>query len=107
MYKQIMTIQNAILRDSAHALLVGGSHCHVCKALLPKLSELFKSQFPKMNFTYKVLEENQEELTSFSINSLPTLLIFFEGKEFYRFERSFSVLEVQERIERPYNLIFN
>ena len=41
----------------------------------------------------------------YSVFTVPTVLIFFEGREFLRKSRNMSVAEITDAIRRPYNLM--
>lgn len=81
-------------------------NCSVCKVLLPKVKALIASEYPQMSFQYINIEENAQEAAEYQVYSAPTILIFFEGKEYYRFGRNVSLQQVDEAIQRPYSLLF-
>ncbi|MCT4647706.1 MAG: thioredoxin family protein [Carboxylicivirga sp.] len=80
--------------------------CSVCKVLLPKIKHLLRTEFPRMEFQYINIEEEPQEAAKYNVYSAPTILVFFEGKEYYRFGRSISLKQLDEAIRRPYRLLF-
>ncbi len=38
--------------------------------------------------------------------TIPTILLFFEGREHLRFSRNISLHQLEETIEKPYGLVF-
>jgi len=42
----------------------------------------------------------------FRVFTIPTILIYFEGKEQVRYSRNISKHQLEASIERPYQLIF-
>ncbi len=91
------------------ALLVYFSNdgCSVCKSLRPKIELMVQKEFPLMNMVYiktDVLPETAGQLRVFTI---PTVLVFFDGRETIRKIRNFSVEELMSDIRRPYSLIFS
>lgn len=80
--------------------------CSVCKVLMPKVKRLLADEFPKMEFQYINVEEEPKVAASYQVFTVPTILIFFEGKEYYRFARNVSIIQLKEAIERPYALLF-
>lgn len=91
------------------AAIVYFSHnqCNVCKVLKPKISELIELEFPKINFYYIDTILNPEIAGQYSIFAVPTIIIYFEGKETARKSRNISMDELKELIKRPYDMIFD
>jgi len=77
--------------------------CNVCKVLRPKIEEL-ASKYDEVSFTYIDTTKQPELAGQFSIFTVPSILIFVEGKESKRLSRNFSVNEVQSFIERMIGL---
>lgn len=90
------------------AVLVYFSHekCNVCKVLKPKIAELIEEKFPKIKMIYSDTVLDPETAGQNRIFAVPTILTFFEGQEFARKSRNISISELEEIIERPYNMIF-
>ena len=78
--------------------------CNVCKVLRPKVEELAK-QYDQVTFTYIDTKEQPELAGQYSIFTVPSILIFVDGKESKRLSRNFSVNEVQQFIERMIGLM--
>jgi len=82
-----------------------GENCSVCKALKPKIEEEVKKNFPLFEI-YEVQTDIHKEITShFTVFSIPTILVFFDKKEFFRKGRNISVSMFIEELKRPYNLM--
>jgi len=82
-----------------------GENCSVCKVLKPKIEEEIKKNFPLFK-TYEVKTDIHKEITShFTVFSIPTMLVFFDKKEFFRKGRNMSVPLFIEELKRPYNLM--
>lgn len=80
--------------------------CNVGEALEPKVIDLLSTTFPKIDF-YKIdMNFSPEIAAKYSAFVEPTILVFFEGKETIRKSRNIGIYELQEAIERPYQLIF-
>ncbi|MCG8578415.1 MAG: thioredoxin family protein [Bacteroidales bacterium] len=82
------------------------SNCSVCKVLKPKVQLLLSEKFPKMNFEYVDIEKQPAIAAENQVFTVPTLLIYFEGKEYYRFARNVSIGQLKDAIERPYQLLY-
>jgi len=92
--------------DSAVLKYFSHDQCNVCKVLFPKVKHLLGKHFPNMQLEYINIEKQPEEAGQHQVFAAPTVLIFFEGKEYYRFTHSMSLEQLKEAIERPYNLLF-
>jgi len=89
------------------AVLVYFSHdaCNVCKVLKPKVESLLNEQFPKMKMLFVDTNLQPEIAGQHQVFTAPTLLVFFEGKEHFRFSRSVSIEQLRQAIERPYSML--
>ncbi|MDA3953297.1 MAG: thioredoxin family protein [Bacteroidales bacterium] len=94
--------------ENKPASLIYFSHekCNVCKVLKPKIQNLLQVDFPKIEMFYCDTVVNPEIAAQNSIFTVPTILVFFDGKEFLRKSRNIGIEELRKDIERPYNLLF-
>ena len=99
-FKSLCSNEQAILIYFSHSM------CNVCKVLKPKIAELLSTSFPLMKMYYCDTIENPEIAAQNSIFTVPTIVVYFEGKEFIRKSRNMGITELQKEIERPYSLIF-
>ena len=108
MISQIQTIEqiNSVINTGEPVLIYfSGENCSVCKVLKPKIEQEVIKNFPKFKL-YEVKTDIYKELTSqFTVFSIPTVLIFFDRKEFKRYGRNMSVPLFIEEIKRPYDLM--
>lgn len=108
MISQIQTtvqINNAINTGEPVLIYFSGENCSVCHVLKPKIEQEVIRNFPKFKL-YEVKTDIYKELTSqFTVFSIPTVLIFFDRKEFKRYGRNMSIPLFIEELERPYNLM--
>lgn len=88
-------------------LYFSGENCAVCKALKPKIEELFQVQFPKVKCVEIPTDEALDVTSKFGVFSLPTMLFFVEQKEFLRKGRNVSVELLKDEIQRIYSLFLN
>jgi thioredoxin 1 len=79
--------------------------CSVCKVLKPKVIEMLKDDFPKIHFCYVDLNEAKEIRGQLSVFSVPTILVYFEGKETIRTSRNVHLEELREQVDRYYKMI--
>jgi len=99
-------LQNLINNESALMLYFTHEGCNVCKVLKPKIRQLLNEKFPKISFHEFDTEKSPEISAQLSIFSVPTILVYFNGSEFYRLSRHINVKELTLSLERPYNMLF-
>lgn len=91
--------------NKSFMLYVGGENCFVCKSLYKKIFSAFDTHFPKLEKIAIDIENEKEFVSQMSIFTVPTIIVYFEGKEFFRKNRNVSIELFIEEVERPYNLI--
>ena len=80
--------------------------CGPCAALRPKVTELIDKEFPKMEMEIVDSFTNPSLAGQYNVFGNPTLLVFFEGREYIRKSKYISMPELQGEIERYYNMVF-
>ncbi|MEN8229854.1 MAG: thioredoxin family protein [Bacteroidota bacterium] len=80
--------------------------CSVCKVLKPKVSQLLHDRFPQMQSFYVDIDKSPVISGQHRVFTIPTILLFFEGKEHLRVSRNISLHQLEEAIEKPYSLVF-
>src|SRR5690606_18147264 len=108
MFYEIQSIDEFLkLKNEEQALLAYFSTeiCNVCKVLKPKVSELVQNEFSKIKLIYIKSDELPELAAQNQVFAAPTILVFFEGKEYIRKSRNIGIGELQREIERPYSMI--
>lgn len=99
-------MDSAIQNEPACLFYLSTSTCNVCKVLKPKVLELIRERFPSIKVYYIDMEQAPVISGQYRIFTIPTLLLFFEGKEFLRKSRNIGIEELASEIERPYKLLF-
>ena len=79
----------------------------VCKVLKPKVAELIHKQFPKIKMVYIQSDKFPETAAQNQVFAAPTILVFFNGREYIRKSRNIGIKELQMEIERPYSMLFS
>lgn len=92
--------------DKGLLLYFSSESCSVCKVLKPKVAELLREKYPLMQSLYVDTEKSPVISGQFRVFTIPTILIYFEGKEQVRYSRNISMHQLEASIERPYQLIF-
>ena len=83
-----------------------GPNCPVCHDLKPKILESFRTNLPKIELCEINTNEHKELTSHFTVFSLPTILVFFEKKEFKRIGKNISVALFTEDIKRVYEIYY-
>lgn len=97
---------NKIVSDNRLILAYfSNDNCNVCKVLKPKIIDLLNENFANILFYYCNIDENLEISAQNSVFSIPTIIVFFDGKEIYRFGRFLDINELKVKLGRVYNLI--
>jgi len=103
---KVIDIQNTIKEKKAVLLYFYNDNCAPCKVLRPKVQDLVEAEFPEIHFLLVNAEQFPETAAEYGVFSSPTLLVFFEGKEFIRESKNISISELHNKIERIYKLAF-
>ena len=109
MFSEIQSFDEFLkLKGEEPALLAYFSteNCNICKVLEPKVAELIQTEFPKIKLIYIKSDILPEVAAQNQVFAAPTILVFFEGKEYIRKSRNIGVGELQHEIERPYSMMF-
>ena len=110
MFTEIQSYEEFLkLKEEEPALLgyFSTDACNVCKVLKPKVEELISSEFPKVKLAYIKSDKLPEAAAQNSVFAAPTILVFFDGREYIRKSRSIGIDELRREIDRPYSMIFS
>ncbi len=98
-------LQYTIRTEVGVLLYFSGENCNVCHALRPKFKEVFDENFSQLKQIYLDAHENPEISAHFQVFSVPTMIVFMDGKEFAREGRSVSLHQLTEKLKRPYGMM--
>jgi thioredoxin-like negative regulator of GroEL len=109
LFKNVPSIHN--LNDTVaqeQAVLVYFSHhnCNVCNVLRPKVGHMMENHFPQVVLYYVDILHLSEAKSQYAVFAVPTLLVFFDGKEYIREGRYVNLEKFHERLSKLYNLYF-
>jgi thioredoxin-like negative regulator of GroEL len=79
--------------------------CNVCKDLLPKIEKMIE-KFPNIIGVKAEADVEKRIAGEFSVFAVPTIILFIEGKETFRYARNVGIEELTEKIERYYKMFF-
>ncbi len=87
------------------AVYFSGPDCTVCKALKPKLFDLLAHRFPQLVIGEVDCAASPQLAAQQIVFTIPTLIVYLNGKEGIRKSRSFSLNELVTELERPYSIL--
>jgi hypothetical protein len=91
------------------AVLIYFSHeeCNVCRVLKPKVKTLLDMDFPRMKMAYADTVRSPEIAGQQRVFAVPTIVVYFGGREYIRVSRNIGVSSLGEQIRRPYAMLFD
>lgn len=101
----IKELQEEISSEVGIMLYFSGENCNVCHALRPKFKEAFDTHFPLLKQIYLDAHDNAEISAYFQVFTIPTVIIFLDGREFTREGRTVSLHQLVTQLERPYEIM--
>ncbi len=73
--------------------------CNVCKVLKPQVQEIV-GEFKDIDFLYVNIKESPEISGQFMVFAVPTVILFFEGREAKRYSRHISIQDFKSFLSR-------
>ena len=99
-------LETNIQQYGAVMVYFSGENCGVCNVLKPQVQNLLNSKYPKIKQFY--IEANNSQLyLAFGVFTVPTVIVYFDNKEFIRKSRNFGLVELENELARPYKLFFS
>jgi thioredoxin-like negative regulator of GroEL len=98
-------VERQIREGKGVLLYFSGENCQVCHALRPKLEEVFSRYFPLVKQICLDVSEHPEIAARFHVFSVPTMIVFLQGREFVREGRAVSIYALVEKLRRPYEIM--
>jgi thioredoxin-like negative regulator of GroEL len=98
-------VENIIREEVGVLLYFSGENCNVCHALRPKFKELFDKEFPQIRQIYLDAHANAQISAHYRVFSVPTMIVFLDGREFVREGRAVSMHKMTEQLKRPYSMM--
>jgi len=77
--------------------------CNVCKALRPQVQQMV-SDLEGMEFVYINAKESPHVSGQFMVFAVPTIIIFYEGREAKRYSRHLSLNDFRHFLHRLTNI---
>lgn len=102
---EIQEFNNFVEESSAVLAYFSHEKCSVCQTLKPKIKQQLPEIFPKLKLLFIDTEKQPEIAGQQRIFTAPVIIIYFEGKESFRFVRNISISELTSTISRPYKIL--
>jgi len=80
--------------------------CAPCVSLRPKVAEMVAEDFTGMKMVLVNSEKMPEIPANFGVFANPSIIVFFEGREFRRYSKYISINELGGDIDRIYQMVF-
>lgn len=104
---ELEELQTEIKQNEALMVYFSGENCGVCEVLRPKIKALMQQKFPRIKQIFISANDYRQTAAALSIFTVPTLIIYLDGKEFIKKSRNISLLELENELFRPYSLYFD
>lgn len=98
-------LRNTVAKASGIVLYFKNEFCPPCQVLRPKVEDLIRKEFPSMTFQLVDTVENPLLASAYHVFSNPTILVFFEAKEYIRKSKYITISELRHEINRLYQLM--
>jgi thioredoxin 1 len=92
--------------EPAFMLYFFNNTCGVCQVLWPKVEALMKEEFPKVKVVRVHAIDSLELAGQLRMLSVPGILLYLDGREYFRANGMIGLGELHEKIARPYGLKF-
>lgn len=99
--QEYSALEQATQENDLVFLYVSQPQCSVCQSLLPKVEELLED-YPKIVSYYLNSMEVPVAAGQLSVFSIPTVILFVQGKEHFRLVRTFGLREINDKIDKVY-----
>jgi len=99
-------VKKAVADNTAVLLYFYSDHCAPCLSLRPKVKALADDQFPELKLFFINSEKFMDISAHYQVFANPTLVIFFDGREYRRESKYISIPQLASEIDRPYQMIY-
>lgn len=80
--------------------------CNLCKDLFPKIEKMLE-EYPNIVGVRGEVDKNMALVGGFSVYTVPTIILYVQGKETIRRSRQIGIGEFSEATNRYYQLLFD
>lgn len=108
-YTELLSLEEitaAISENRAILVYFSAPQCMVCHTLKPKLAEMLQEDYPLIKKFYVDITKAPVISGQMRVFSIPTVLFFFEEREYLRKSRNFGIDELKGLLRKIYNGVF-
>ncbi len=87
-------------------ILFSDTGCNVCLSIYPDI-EILERKYGRIKFISADPSQDQSMVGQFLVLTYPTILVYVDGKETYRFERLFSLDDIDSKLSRLESLYYD
>lgn len=98
-------IQNKISKNTMVLAYFTSSDCNLCKDLFPKVQRMLEA-FPNVVALRSEVDEELKLVGTYNVFTIPTIILFVEGKETIRRSRQIGISEFSNAMNRYYRMIY-
>lgn len=106
-FTNIEEINELIANEVAVIIYFYSDNCAPCVSLRPKVQKMVDDSFPEIKLAFVNSQKHPALPAAYSVFANPTLLLFFDGREYRRESKYISISQLSEVIKRPYKMIFD
>jgi len=109
MIKELNILKDVEEEISSHMgvmLYFYNDHCAPCISLRPKVIKMMDEKFPKLELVFINSEKSPEIPAHYGVFSNPTIILFMDGRQYFRNSKYISEHQLSEQTERLYKMAF-
>lgn len=99
-------VKEVISNNEMTVIYFTGMDCSACEVIKFKVEEILK-KYDKIEACEIDGEQHRDICAEYGVFSVPIFLLFIDGKESIRVGRNVDLLDLESKIDRYYNMIFN
>ncbi len=103
----VLAWEGFVKTKDAVLLYLHNDACGVCNTLHPQVRELVDRKFPKIEMIDLDAVQNRELAAQLRMLSIPGIILYVDGREVFRANGLISLGELEQKIARPYGLMFS
>lgn len=105
--EELNIVQKDIDQQQAAMLYFYSDRCAPCISLRPKVIAMIKEEFPKIELLFVNAEKHPEIPAHYGVFANPTIILFIDGREYFRYSKYISENQLSSQIGRLYSLAFD
>lgn len=99
-------LESYVQEHPAAVIYFSGDDCNVCQVLFPKVESMLAEEFPRIGLGKLNCSRYPDIAAQHGVFAVPTLVLYFDGREAQRFARNVSLGQLREALVRPYQMLF-